>query len=59
MAAWHGTDDDESIALNNRLNMPAVDHTISVDYRRCHALTLSHTGLGDPLVADPAKLTSL
>ena len=53
VTGWHGSDDDGSIAIENKLTMPAFDHGVSVEYRRCHALSLSKNGSGDAIVTDP------
>jgi hypothetical protein len=53
---WTGTDDDSSTDSNNRLTMPAFDHTATVNYFRiCFNLRVRHTGSGSDPVASPAS----
>jgi Tol biopolymer transport system component len=55
VAAWSGTDDDTSTALTNWLTMPPEHHDVYVTYvQTCWQLTLSKTGEGADVVADPS-----
>ncbi len=54
VASWQGTDDDSSLELVNELTMPAIGHSVSVEYEPiCYSLGLGHLGQGGDPIADP------
>ena len=55
IGAWQGTDDDDAFSSQNIVTMPDSDHAAGVTYRRCHVLTISHSGNGANPAANPSN----
>lgn len=55
VGSWSGTDDDTSTSKTNILTMPDKSQTVNVTYLAptCYPLTLSVSGTGAELTADP------
>ncbi len=61
VGSWSGTTNNSSTSTVNTVNMPANDHTVTVNYiftgSTCYTLSLQHTGQGSNPTANPPNST--